>query len=303
VSTLENTTKEVKNELAGIAKLLHEYLLVQKRVAQVESWLEAVGEDGRVHGKVITNGAVTGRATHSSPNLAQVPNTGSQYGKECRELWIAEEGYTLVGVDLAQLELRCLAHYMKDDEYTKELLSGDIHTKNQQAAGLATRSQAKQFIFALCYGAGPEKIGLIAGVSKQEGQQLINRFLANTPALKNLREKVERLSAKGTIPGLDGRILHVRSAHAALNTLLQSAGAIVSKQWMVEIKRQCKQENIEYHQVAWVHDELQSEVRHEHAERFAVIAVEAARRVTDVFKMRCPMDAEAKLGRTWYDCH
>lgn len=285
------------------AQLIAEYLLLHKRVAQVESWLEAVGEDGRVHGKVITNGAVTGRATHSSPNLAQVPNTGSQYGKECRELWIAEEGYTLVGVDLAQLELRCLAHYMKDDDYTKELLSGDIHTKNQQAAGLATRSQAKQFIFALCYGAGPEKIGLIAGVSKQEGQHLINRFLANTPALKNLREKVERMSAKGTIPGLDGRILHVRSAHAALNTLLQSAGAIVSKQWMVEIKRQCQQENIEYHQVAWVHDELQSEVRHEHAERFAVIAVEAARRVTDVFKMRCPMDAEAKLGYNWYQCH
>ena len=285
------------------AQLIAEYLLLQKRVAQVESWLEAVREDGRVHGKVITNGAVTGRATHSSPNLAQVPNTGSQYGKECRELWECAEGYRLVGTDLAQLELRCLAHYMKDPEYTKELLSGDIHTKNQQAAGLATRSQAKQFIFALCYGAGPEKIGLIAGVNKAEGQQLISRFLANTPALKILREKVERLSEKGTIPGLDGRILHVRSTHAALNTLLQSAGAIVSKQWMVEIKRQCQKENIEYHQVAWVHDELQCEVRQEFADRFSVIAVEAARRVTDVFNMRCPMDAESKIGLNWYECH
>jgi len=285
------------------AKLVAEYLMLQKRYAQVKSWIDAVEEDGRVRGKVITNGAVTGRATHSNPNMAQIPNTGSPYGKECRECWIVEPGYKLVGTDLAQLELRCLAHYMQDPEYTKELLDGDIHTKNQQAAGLATRSQAKQFIFALCYGAGAEKIGLIAGVNKKEGQRLIDRFLANTPALQALREKVERLSAKGTLPGLDGRVLHVRSQHAALNTLLQSAGAIVSKQWMVEIKQQCKKEKIEYHQVAWIHDEIQCEVREEFAERFAVIAVEAARKVTEVFQMRCPMDAEAKIGLSWYECH
>jgi DNA polymerase I-like protein with 3'-5' exonuclease and polymerase domains len=277
--------------------------MLQKRHSQVKSWLDAVEEDGRVRGKVITNGAVTGRATHSNPNMAQIPNTGSLYGKECRECWITEPGHKLVGTDLAQLELRCLAHYMQDPEYTKELLDGDIHTKNQQAAGLATRSQAKQFIFALCYGAGAEKIGLIAGVNKKEGQHLIDRFLANTPALQALREKVERISAKGILPGLDGRVLHVRSQHAALNTLLQSAGAIVSKQWMVEIKQQCKKEKIEYHQVAWIHDEIQCEVREEFAERFAVIAVESARRVTEVFQMRCPMDAEAKIGLSWYECH
>jgi DNA polymerase I-like protein with 3'-5' exonuclease and polymerase domains len=296
-----------ENTLSGVdipeAKLVAEYLMLQKRHSQVKSWLDAVEEDGRVRGKVITNGAVTGRATHSSPNMAQIPNTGSLYGKECRECWIIEPGYKLVGTDLAQLELRCLAHYMQDPEYTKELLDGDIHTKNQQAAGLATRSQAKQFIFALCYGAGAEKIGLIAGVNKKEGQRLIDRFLANTPALQALRKKVERISAKGILPGLDGRVLHVRSQHAALNTLLQSAGAIVSKQWMVEIKQQCKKEKIEYHQVAWIHDEIQCEVREEFAERFAVIAVESARRVTEVFQMRCPMDAEAKIGLSWYECH
>jgi DNA polymerase I-like protein with 3'-5' exonuclease and polymerase domains len=218
-------------------------------------------------------------------------------------MWIVDKGNKLVGTDLAQLELRCLAHYMQDPDYTKELLSGDIHTKNQQAAGLATRAQAKQFIFALCYGAGAEKIGLIAGCSKTEGQQLIDRFLANTPALAALRKKVERLSAKGFLPGLDGRILHIRSAHAALNTLLQSAGAIISKQWMVEIKEAAKKEKIPYDQVAWVHDEIQIEVASEFAERMAVITVEAARKVTDVFKIRCPMDAEAKIGNNWFECH
>jgi DNA polymerase-1 len=285
------------------AKLIAEYLMLQKRYAQVKSWTDAVEEDGRVRGKVITNGAVTGRATHHSPNMAQIPNMNAAFGKECREVWIVEPGNKLVGIDLAQLELRCLAHYMQDDEYTKELLSGDIHTKNQQAAGLSTRSQAKTFIFALCYGAGAEKIGSIVGGTKEQGQQLINRFLANTPALKKLREKVERLSAKGTLPGLDGRLLHIRSQHSALNTLLQSAGALVSKQWMVELKKLAAEEKIDYDQVAWIHDELQCEVREEFAERLGELAVQAARNVTGIFNMRCPMDAEYSIGNNWAESH
>jgi len=192
---------------------------------------------------------------------------------------------------------------MQDQEYIKELLSGDIHTKNQQAAGLASRNQAKTFIFALCYGAGAEKIGSIVNGTKEEGQQLINRFLANTPSLKALREKVERESAKGFLPGLDGRKLQIRSQHSALNTLLQSAGAIVSKQWMLELYRLAKQKKIDYNQVAWVHDELQCEVREEYAEELGQLAVQAARNVTDILKMRCPMDAEYRVGNNWADSH
>ena len=136
------------------ATMIAEYFLLQKRVAQIESWIEAAGEDGRVHGKVITNGAVTGRMTHSSPNMAQVPNAGSLYGHECRECWVADDGYVLVGCDASGLELRMLAHYMKDEEYVKTVVSGsskdgtDVHTKNQKAAGLQTRDQAKTFIYA-----------------------------------------------------------------------------------------------------------------------------------------------------------
>jgi DNA polymerase I-like protein with 3'-5' exonuclease and polymerase domains len=137
------------------ALLIAEYFLLQKRVAQIESWIEAVGKDGRVHGKVITNGAVTGRMTHSGPNMAQVPNSGSLYGHECRECWVADDGYVLVGCDASGLELRMLAHYMKDDDYVQTVVSGaskdgtDVHTKNQKAAGLQTRDQAKTFILML----------------------------------------------------------------------------------------------------------------------------------------------------------
>ena len=145
------------------AKLILEYLLLQKRIVQTESWISSLKEDGRVHGYVIPNGTITGRMTHRNPNMAQVPSVSSPYGKECRSFWEVETGYKLVGVDASQLELRLLAHYMNDEDYIYEITKGDIHTYNQKLAGLKSRDEAKVFIYALCYGAGNEKIGQIVG--------------------------------------------------------------------------------------------------------------------------------------------
>ena len=193
------------------AKAIAEYLMLQKRIAQIDSWIEAIQPDGRVHGKVITNGAITGRMTHHSPNMAQVPNCSAVYGPECRNLWTVEKGCKLVGIDASGLELRMLAHYMNDNEYTNEIIEGDIHTTNQKAAGLATRNQAKTFCYAFLYGAGAAKIGKIVGGSAKEGQQLINRSLQNTPKLQRLRERVAKaVAARGFLQGLDGRELFIR---------------------------------------------------------------------------------------------
>jgi len=211
------------------AMLIAEYLLVQKRIAQVQSWLDAVEDDGRVHGYVNANGAVTGRMTHSSPNMAQVPAVYSPYGKECRQAWTVPKGYSLVGCDASGLELRMLAHYMDDEGYTYEIINGDIHTANQMAAGLPTRDKAKTFIYAFLYGAGDAKIGSIVDGTKRDGAKLKAKFLKNTPSLGSLRERVGNASARGYLLGLDGRKLYIRSEHAALNTLLQSAGAIIMK--------------------------------------------------------------------------
>ena len=131
------------------AQLIAEYLMVQKRIAQVQSWLDAVEDDGRVHGQVNACGAVTGRMTHSKPNMAQVPAVGAPYGAECRACWIVPDGYKLVGIDASGLELRMLASFMNDKEYTNEILNGDIHTTNQINAGLSTRAQAKTFYIRL----------------------------------------------------------------------------------------------------------------------------------------------------------
>jgi DNA polymerase I-like protein with 3'-5' exonuclease and polymerase domains len=285
------------------AKRIAEYLLIQKRVAQVESWLEFVSDERRVHGKVITNGAVTGRMTHHSPNMAQVPSSSSPWGHECRDCWTVDDGKVLVGADASSLELRMLAHYMKDESYAKEIVEGDIHTKNQLAAGLETRAQAKTFIYALLYGAGPAKIGKIVGGSAKDGQELISTFLRNTPALKSLREKVERLSEQGTLPGLDGRKLQVRSAHAALNTLLQSAGAIVMKQGLVILNSKIQQQKLNAHFVANVHDEWQIECSQEDADAVGKLAVSSIKEAGEVLGLRCPLDGEYKKGTTWAQTH
>jgi len=286
------------------AKAIAEYLMLQKRIAQVDSWVDAIQTDGRVHGQVITNGAVTGRMTHHSPNMAQVPNSGSPYGPDCRELWIVEKGYKLVGIDASGLELRMLAHYMKDDAYTNEVVSGDIHTANQKAAGLETRNQAKTFIYAFLYGAGAAKIGSIVGGSSKEGQALITRFLRNTPRLRALREKVSRIYVqKAWLPGLDGRKLLVRSEHSALNTLLQGAGAIAMKQALVIFNKRLRQSKMDYKFVANVHDEWQLEVEEHRADEAGKMGVQAITDAGVVLNMRCPLGGEYRVGNNWKDTH
>lgn len=290
------------------AKLIQEYLMLQKRTTQIDSWLKAVRDNGRVHGRVVSNGAVTGRMTHSSPNMAQIPSVGTKekpvpYGKECRALWIVDEGKKLVGIDASGLELRMLAHYMLDDEYTLEVVSGDIHTKNQLAAGLSNRNQAKTFIYAFLYGAGSPKIGSIVGGGAREGQQLIDKFLRNTPALKRLRESVEKDSAKGVLTGLDGRKLRVRSSHSALNTLLQGAGAIVMKQALVILDEKIKKYNIPAQFVANVHDEWQIEVDEWFADTVGKLGVQAIKEAGEFFAMKCPLTGEYKVGNNWAETH
>jgi len=297
----EKTLEE--NKHVPEARQVLEYLLLQKRYAQVSSWLEHVQDDGRVHGRVTTNGAVTGRMTHQNPNMAQVPSSNSVYGKECRDCWIVPEGKKLVGADASGLELRMLAHYMNDQEFTNVLLKEDIHTRNQVASGLATRPQAKTFIYAFLYGAGDSKIGSIVGGTARDGSELRQRFLRNTPALETLRTRVGTASKRGWLKGLDGRKLWVRSEHSALNTLLQAAGAIVMKKALVILDERAKALGIDYKLIGNIHDEIQSEVATEQAEVFGKLAVESIKEAGVSFELRCPLDGEYQVGATWAETH
>ena len=299
------------------ARLIGEYLTLQKRVGQIDNWVNAVANDGRVHGRVITNGAVSGRMTHQTPNMAQVPSsktdkvTGmllwgrdSWYGTDCRACWVVDEGNVLVGIDASGLELRMLAHYMNDKTYTKQLLEGDIHTYNQKMAGLETRDQAKTFVYALIYGGGSAKIGQIAGGSARKGKQLVDQFMKNLPAYARLKKKVlTAMRSNGTLLGLDGRRLRVESEHSALNFLLQSAGAVVMKKALVILHEKLTDQKIWFKIVANVHDEWQIETTEDKANEIGELGRLAIKEAGEWFNMNCPLDGDYKVGSTWAETH
>ena len=286
------------------AKLIARYLMLEKRASQIKSWLEHVDDDGKVHGKVLTLRTISGRMAHTSPNMAQIPAVYSPYGKECRDVWTtSSDNYILLGSDASSLELRMLAHYLNDRDFTREVVEGDVHAANQRAAGLPTRDNAKTFIYAFIYGAGAAKIGQIVNGTARDGQKLIDNFLNNMPALKTLRHKVDKLASRGYILGLDGRILRVRQAHAAMNLLLQGAGAIVCKEWLKFITIEATKRKLDYKLVASIHDEYQFEVRKEHAEELGSVTATAMKLTEQSLKVRCPLDSEYKLGKSWAETH
>jgi len=288
------------------ARKFSRFFLLQKRIALIKSWIKACDDkDGRVHGRVMTLKTITGRMSHNSPNMAQIPAVRSPYGKECRECWTVSNTSThsIVGTDASGLELRCLAHLMNDTTFTDILLTGDIHTHNMKMAGLTDRDQAKTFIYAFMYGAGAAKIGQIVGAGAREGGQLINKFLSSMPALKRVRDAVVKASAKGKIKGIDGRLLYIRSPHSALNTLLQGAGAVVCKLWLINMIKRINRTGVDAKLVASIHDEYQFEVLTKDVEKFGKITKDAMKDTERQLQMKCPLDNTWKVGKTWAQTH
>ena len=285
------------------AQMVARYMMLQKRIAQVNSWIDAINpETGRVHGKVLTLRTITGRMAHATPNMAQVPAVYSPYGPECRRLWVPgnPRKQNLVGIDASSIELRMLCHYMNDPEYTEIVVSGDIHTANQERAGLSSRAQAKTFIYAFLYGAGAAKIGSIVDGTAADGQDLIDKFLEATPALHTERQRVTLAAERGFIKGLDGRKLFIRSTHAALNTQLQGAAAIVMKRGLVIFNDKLP-EGARF--VANVHDEWQLEVDKDLSDMVGTLGIESIKEAGEFCKLNCPLTGEYNVGTNWAETH
>ena len=294
----------ILNKIKNIpeAKLIAEYLMLQKRIGQVTSWIKEVHEeDNRVRGFVNPNGAVTGRMTHSNPNVAATPSTRAKYGSECRACWTVPEGYKLVGIDASGLELRMLAHYMNDEDYINEVINGDVHSANQRLAGLESRDKAKTFIYALCYGARDRKLSTILGKNTRDTKRIREQFLNNLPSFKSLKDRVGRASSRGFLKGLDNRKLFVRSEHSALNTLLQGAGAIVMKQALILFEDYIK--DLKANCVANIHDEWQVEAQEDQADEVGKKGVEAIINAGKFLNLKCPLDGEYNVGRNWSETH
>ncbi len=342
----EETLKTAKG--IDLTEDILEYLLINKRIAQLaegdNAWLKLMKDDPdgytRIHGSVNPNGAVTGRATHAYPNVAQVPAGRSPYGEECRSLFRVPTGWYEAGIDASGLELRCFAHFLypyDHGEYVNEILNGDIHTHNQKMAGLPTRDQAKTMIYCMMYGGGDGKLGEVINGTAKDGKALKERFFNAVPAYKELCSDIERtlitasewvggvnkvtwrkrvhpdnsnLSITHSILGLDRRVVYVRSPHSALNTLLQSAGALICKKWVCLVEENMRKAGYkhgwdgDFAMMAWVHDETQIACRTmEIAEDCVRIAQESMRQTQEFFKFNCQLDTEGKIGTNWYSCH
>lgn len=309
-----------------IPKLV-EYLMLDKRCGQIaegdSAWLKLFNDaTGCIHGEVVSNGTPTARCRHKKPNVGQTPSVKNQkgvvpYGKECRQLFHVPKGYKLVGVDASGLELRCLAHYtfpLDGGRYANIVLSGDVHTENQKAAGLSDRPKAKRFIYAFLYGAGDELLGVIAlgplvsaKKAKAEGRNLRARFIKNIPALGRLIAALEQKLPQGWLRGIDGRVVPIRHKHAVLNSLLQSAGAIAVKHATVLFYQEAVKAGFvfgeDFRLCAHVHDEMQIAAKEEHADTIGKLAAECIAETGRRLGFRVPLAGEYKIGDTWAETH
>ena len=301
-----------------VCKLIAEMFMIQKRLGMLSegnnAWIKLYNEKtGAIHGSVDTLGTGTHRCTHQRPNLGQIPSVRAPYGKECRSLFTVPKGWKLFGTDASGLELRMLAHYMHafdDGAYADIILNGDIHTTNQEAAGLDSRNTAKTFIYAKIYGSGINNLADVCGMSPKQMKEVVNNFDNNLPALKKLTEAVKAASRlRGYVKSLDGRRIPVTTEHAALNYLLQSAGAIVCKYWMIEIHRVLKERGyvsgVDYKQSAYVHDELQIayDPNRISGEELGEISRQAMIDTGVNLGVKIPLDIGYDIGDTYADTH
>jgi len=280
-------------------------------------WRDCVEEDGRIRGFVNHLGTVTSRCSHSRPNLGNIPKTG-ELGQACRALFLPREGWDMVGVDASGLELRALANRLcpyDGGAYADVILSGDIHTANQKAAGLDTRDQAKTFIYAWLYGAGSEKIGSIVGKGASAGKALKSRFLKNTPGVGEWIEDVKAQAKSGYVVALDGRRVPIPTRkddetgewklleYVAPNYQLQADGAVIMKLSTVLANRAVRDLGIRARLMLSVHDELQFECHPDDTGRLVGALPTCITRAGQELGVLVPLDGEAKYGRNWKETH
>ena len=307
-------------------KALAEYMLIDKRLGQIadgnNAWIKLVNSDDlRMHGDVVTNGCITGRCAHRFPNMGQVPAGYSPYGKECRSLFYAPNGWDLIGIDAKALELRCLAGYLAlwdNGEYASLVVNPevDIHTYNQEQFGVETRDISKRLLYGMLYGCGAVKAGTIIDPNeknpdklKRLGRNAIDGFMNGVPALKKLKEQIEStLTERKYLIGLDKRALYCRSSFKGLNVLLQSAGAILMKQVVVNIHNNIEQNlGLPYgkgwEQLLMIHDEVQLTCYNEYTEAIREQAMMAFPQAQKFFDFRCLIEGDSRVGHNWAETH
>jgi len=285
-----------------------DWLVANGRANMVNTWLNAVHSDGRIHGKVFSCGALTRRMRHTTPNTANIPGNEAAYGQECRALWRATPGRVLVGYDASALEMRMFGHYLGNKEAADLYIYGDPHTANAEALTesldfVFSRKPVKTDFYAFLYGASNKKLGSHYGKSAQFGKRIRETLLNNTPGLEKLAKRIEREAETGWIKTIDGGYVRVNSTHAALNSKLQSAGAIAMKLAAVLLDMKIVELNLDAFKVGDIHDEAQWDCHPDVAERVGQLALECLAQAGEMLQLTVPLAGEYKMGSDWSKTH
>jgi DNA polymerase I-like protein with 3'-5' exonuclease and polymerase domains len=304
--------------LGEIGAQVDKYYTLRSRHQIVSGWLESIGDDGRLHGECFTIATPTGRARHKG--LVNVPSADGTalFGKEIRSLFITRPGWKVVGADSAGNQMRAFCHYLNNENYTKEVIDGDVHTANQQilieVVPSVTRKIAKPFLYAYLFGAGSEKVGLILTGKRDAkiGKRAKDIFAEKIPGLKELINRITNVynqtheAGAAWIPAIDGRRIYVDSPHKALNYLLQSCEGVTCKaavaMFMNETSKRGYVMGKDWNPLIFYHDEFEIECPEHLAQEFSTLMQECFRDAPKQFGVMV-MDGASKIGDNWYDVH
>ncbi len=303
-------TESSLEKLGGTATTISTYYTLRSRQGILKGWIEAAKADSRLHGRMWTIGTPTFRCRHEV--VANIPSVDTIYGPELRSLLVAEEGMSIVGADSSGNQMRGLCHYIGNDDFTNEVINGDVHQRNADALGVS-RKLAKPFLYAFLFGGGAGKLGSIltgntdakvGAIAKEKFQNSIPGMKALTDKLESEFERTENIfgKGKGFIRGLDGRIVFVASKHQVLNYLLQTAEGVTCKAAIVYLNKKLKERNIKYYINHFYHDELCVVCKTENAEEVMQLSVEAFTEAPKAFGVMC-MSGSAHAGENYARVH
>ena len=303
----QNTTAKLTStsleKLGEIGKQIDTWTTLRNRRSVLEGWIESASGDGRLRGNMFTIGTPTFRCTHKV--IANLPAVDAVFGRELRELFIAEPGYKVVGADSSGNQFRSLCHYVNDDALTDQVLNEDIHQYNADILG-TTRRIAKTWIYAYLFGAGAAKLGKVLNgtANTKIGQESKDKYASAIPGLKKLNDSLQTAwkASGGSIPALDGRRVYVGQDYQCLNYLLQSAEGLTCKAAVSYAMNKIREEGIDAYPTLFYHDEQAWVVKEDQAERVKEILVESFREGPKVFGVTI-MDGEGCIGNNYAEVH
>ena len=312
-------TEDSLEFLGGYGKDYKDYTVARSRLNVLTTWLENIDQDGRLHGELVLIGTPSLRARHKI--IANIPTPEKPYGKEIRELFITDPGWTFIGADSKGNQARGLAWSINDPKFTEIILSKDIHqfnadnlTKILRNMGIdkeVTRSQAKRIFYAILFGASGNKLWLyIFGKGDlKNGKKLKDSFLKAIPGFHELVERLEneytnnlRTKGKGFITSIVGTPIYVDAKYKLLVYWLQHIEKITCSTALMFIVRDLRKAKIPYKPLIYYHDETDFQVPDKYAEQAKIISEAAFREAPKLYGINI-MDGETKIGKTWLECH